>query len=224
MIKNSVLRNDSFYNEVVAYHSEGVIPSALTAVQRKRFRETANLHFYDPLQKRSIRKSDNLIALPPRVCHQTIRELHFSHHHPLTSDLFKLARSRFAAYQLRDSVCQAVINDCLRCQERFLPRRTSDPMRHLTVEQRKEVATLLGLQPFNSPTLSDAADLHPTKFVPRTQNRMSVHYNCVCACISFLLTIIIKERTGANSHLYDLPGGSQMWTRPDDVDFVSITD
>ncbi len=117
MIKNSVLRSDPFYNEVVAYHSEGVIPSALTTAQRKRFRETVNLYFYDPLQKRLIRKYDILIALPPRVCYQTIRELHLSHNHPLNLDLFELARSRFAAYQLRDGACQAVINDCLRSQE-----------------------------------------------------------------------------------------------------------
>ena len=170
------------------------------------------------MAKHVIRKSDHLIALCLRLGYKTIRELHVSQSHPLASELFELARSRFAADQLRD-VCRRVVSDCLRCQEGSLPRRTSGPMRHLTVDQRKEIAAILGLQSFNPPELSDADDLDPTKFVPRIQNRMSIHYNCVCACISFLLTglvagggrlqqIIIRERTGSNSHLYALPGGS----------------
>ena len=142
MIRDSVLRNDSFYDEVVACHSEVAIPSTLTAAQKKKFRKYANRYFYDPVARHLIRTSDNLIALPPRVCYKTIRELHLSHLHPLASGLFELARSRFVADQLRD-VCREVVNDCLRCQEGFLPRRTSGPVRHLTVEQRKEIATLI---------------------------------------------------------------------------------
>ncbi len=186
------------------------------------------------MQKRLILRSDNLIALPLRLCYKTIRELHLSQSHPLDSELFELARSRFAADQRRD-VCRRVVSDCLRCQEGSLPRRTSGPMRHLTVDQRKEIAAILGIQSFNPPELSDADDLDPTKFVPRIQNRMSIHYNCVCACISFLLTgrvaggrrlqeIVIRERTGSNPHLYALPRGSKGWSRPEDIDFISTMD
>ena len=93
MIRNSVLRNDSFFNEVVAFHSEGVIPSAPTAAQRKKFRNNADLYSYDPVQKRLIRRWDNLTALPLHLCYTTIRELHLFQSHLLASELFELARS-----------------------------------------------------------------------------------------------------------------------------------
>ena len=162
-----------------------------------------------------------------RNSYKRIRDLHLHRHHLLTLDLNELARFQFLAFQLRD-VCHAVVNDCLRRQENAIPKRTSGPVRHLSVEQRRKLASSLGLTPVK-PHFSDADDLNPTKFKPTIENRMSTRYNCVCCCLSYILTgrlagggklqqLIIAGRTGNNYHLFSLPGHSR------DIDFASNTD
>ena len=95
------------------------------------------------------------------------------------------------------------------------------------------MAVALGLRPFNPP-LNDAQDLEPTKFKPKTQNRMSVCYNCVCVCLSYLLTGRGGEgRKSATHYLRTywakrpslrLTWGSRDWVHSEDVEFINIAD
>ena len=172
----------TLYNDIVLYLRKGAYRPAVGPYCRRLIRIAA--HMYSIYDRRL--RQGSCMVLHTEEAFDVLLSFHRKTKHILGAGFEEAVKREYSVSPLRP-LCGDVVRNCEECTSTYTHYRSTGPMQHLSIIQRKNACKKIGIPIVRDIGLHGSPEIDPSHFAPITID-MAGPRNCFCIVMSYVVS------------------------------------